>query len=69
MPFLYTPTTAFGTFTQPACGFCTGTITITSSNGNYPGSYKYSITGLEADYQTSNVFTGLSVGTYTIKVA
>jgi len=42
----------------------TGSITITASGGGNPP-YQYSING-GSTYQTSNVFTGLAAGTYTV---
>lgn len=42
----------------------TGSITITASGGGTPP-YQYSING-GSTYQSSNVFTGLSAGTYTV---
>jgi gliding motility-associated-like protein len=47
-----------------SCGQSTGTITINASNGATP--YTYSING--TSYQTSNVFSNLSSGSYTVRV-
>jgi gliding motility-associated-like protein len=48
-----------------ACGQATGTITVNASGGNVP--YSYSIDAGNT-YQTSNVFNGLTPGTYLIRV-
>ncbi len=48
--------------TGAGCANNDGTITATASNGTPP--YQYSKDGI--NFQTSNVFTGLSVGPYTI---
>ncbi len=47
------------------CGNTNGTITATGSGGITP--YQFSIDG-GTNYQTSNVFTGLAPGTYTITI-
>jgi gliding motility-associated-like protein len=51
--------------TNATCGFANGIITATSING--VGPFEYSING-GTTYQTSNIFTGLSPSTYTIKI-
>jgi gliding motility-associated-like protein len=48
-----------------SCGQTTGSVTITASAGI--GQFLYSIDG-GANYQPSNIFTGLIAGSYTIKV-
>ncbi len=53
-------------FTEPACnGGSNGTITVTASGGT--GTLVYSKDG-GANYQSSNIFTGLTAGTYSIFV-
>lgn len=57
--------TATTTFTNPSCSNTSdGSITVSASGGN--GTYEYSLNG--GTYQTSNSFSNLSVGTYTITV-
>jgi SprB repeat len=51
--------------TVAACGNTNGTITATGTGGITP--YQYSING-GVTYQTSNVFTGLAPGSYTITI-
>ncbi|WP_338646306.1 gliding motility-associated C-terminal domain-containing protein [Flavobacterium sp. KS-LB2] len=51
------PTTA--SVTQPTCGTPSGSITITTQTG-----VEYSLDGIT--YQASNIFTGLTPGTYTL---
>lgn len=53
------PTTA--NVVQPTCTFLSGSITVTSQSG-----VLYSLNG--STYQTSNVFTGLAPGSYTLYV-
>lgn len=56
------PTT---TFTQPTCfGLSNGSITVTGATGTLP--FTYNING--SAFQASNVFTGLSAGTYVVGV-
>ncbi len=47
-----------------SCGINDGELTVTADNGTKP--YTYSIDGLH--YQTSNLFTGLAPGNYTVTV-
>jgi hypothetical protein len=58
----------FSTVNQdPSCNNGTnGSITFNASGGN--GTLQYSITGAGGTYQSSNVFTGLSAGTYNLAV-
>lgn len=68
LPDAVTFTTAF---TQPLCnGNSNGTITVTLNAGNNNPTYTYEIIAgpVLAGPQTSNVFTGLPVGTYTVRV-
>jgi len=51
-------------FTQASCGLNNGTITVTPNGG--VGPYQYSLDGVT--WQSSNVFTGLLGGTYTVYV-
>lgn len=51
--------------TPTSCGNSNGVITATGSGGTTP--YKYSINGTV--FQNSNVFSGLSTGTYTLSIA
>ncbi len=57
--------TVTATASTAACGNTNGTITATGTGGITP--YQYSING-GTTYQTSNVFTGLAPGTYTITI-
>ncbi|WP_332737128.1 gliding motility-associated C-terminal domain-containing protein, partial [Flavihumibacter sp.] len=59
--------TVAATITTPdiPCGFSTGTITVSASNGTAP--YRYSLDGGNS-FQTSNVFNDLPAGDYTILV-
>ncbi|MDD2675563.1 MAG: T9SS type B sorting domain-containing protein [Flavobacterium sp.] len=60
-----TTPTATTAFTNVSCiGFSDGTITLTPSGGNV--AYEYSLDGVT--YQSSNVFSGLGVGAYSIVV-
>ena len=51
--------------TPTSCGGSSGTITATGAGGTAP--YQYSING-GTTYQASNVFNGLSPGTYTVVI-
>ncbi len=51
--------------TPTSCGNSNGVITATGTGGTTP--YKYSINGTV--FQNSNVFSGLSTGTYTLSIA
>lgn len=51
-------------FTQASCGLSNGTITVTVNGG--VGPYQYSLDGVT--WQSSNVFTNLPGGTYTVYV-
>ncbi|PWB28348.1 T9SS type B sorting domain-containing protein [Flavobacterium sp. HTF] len=68
IPVVVTPiTTPTATFTQTnvSCiGGNTGSIIVTAANGVLP--YQYNING--GTFQTSNIFTGLTAGTYNIIV-
>ncbi len=55
------------THVQDCYGDATGIIVITAEGGQTPYSYSVEI-GDDENYQTSNTFTGLIAGTYTIKV-
>lgn len=52
------------TTTQSTCGQNTGTITVTPQGGTAP--YQYGLNG--GPLQSSNVFTGLAAGTYSVYV-
>jgi SprB repeat len=56
--------TVTATATQAACNNINGTITATGAGGIGP--YQYSING--GPFQSSNIFTGLATGVYTIRV-
>jgi hypothetical protein len=56
------PTAPVVSITQPNCTTATGTITVTSPAGT---GIVYSIDGL--NYQSGNVFTGISAGVYSVK--
>jgi SprB repeat len=56
--------TVTSTATPAACNNINGTITATGSGGIGP--YQYSING--GPFQSSNIFTGLATGVYTIRV-
>ncbi|PWK02419.1 gliding motility-associated-like protein [Flavobacterium araucananum] len=58
------PTIATSQFNVSCNGGNNGTITITAGSGLAP--YEYSIDGVA--YQTSNIFAGLTQGTYTVHV-
>lgn len=63
------PITVIETHTNVACSaYSNGTITVTATGGNN-GNYIYSMDGKPAHPATQNTFTGLSAGTYTIRVA
>ncbi|AWG24514.1 hypothetical protein FK004_04315 [Flavobacterium kingsejongi] len=63
------PITVTETHTNVACSaYSNGTITVTATGGNN-GNYIYSMDGKPAHPATQNTFTGLSAGTYTIRVA
>lgn len=49
---------------DPVCNQSNGAITVTATGGS--GDYLYSIDG--TNWQESNVFTGLTAGTYTVKI-
>lgn len=56
-----------GTIVNPGCGGSNGSITVSTTGGNgTTASFQYSING--GPYGSSNVFSGLSAGTYTITV-
>jgi gliding motility-associated-like protein len=57
--------TVTGVSANSTCGFANGTITATPAGGTAP--FVYSIDG-GTTYQTSNIFTGLLAGTYTVKI-
>lgn len=67
-----TPVTFTTSSTPVSCnGGTNGTITVTLNAGNDNPAYTYQITagpGAPIGPQASNVFTGLSVGTYTVQV-
>ncbi len=52
------------TVTKASCGLTDGSITVTVNRGTAP--YQYSIDGL--NFQSSNAFTGLATGYYTVTV-
>lgn len=55
--------TATASATPTSCsGATNGTVTVTPTNGNSP--YQYSLNG--GTYQSSNTFTGLAAGNYTV---
>jgi len=54
--------TATAVSTPAPCGNANGTITLTTSGGTAP--YQYSVNGIA--FQSSNVFTGLPAGSYTV---
>jgi gliding motility-associated-like protein len=57
--------TVSGISTNSTCGFANGKITVTSFGGTAP--FLYSIDA-GVTYQSSNIFTGLLAGFYTIKI-
>ncbi len=56
--------TVTATSTNASCGISNGTITATGTGGTTP--YQYSIDGI--NFQTSNNFTGLAAGAYTVTI-
>lgn len=57
--------TGTATSTAPSCtGANNGTITVTATSGSGP--YQYSLNG--GPYQSSNIFTGLAPGSYTVMI-
>ncbi|MBK9463108.1 MAG: T9SS type A sorting domain-containing protein [Sphingobacteriales bacterium] len=60
-----TAVTASATATTTTCGAANGTITVTATGGTVGAGYTYSNGGA---FQTSNVFSGLASGNYTITV-
>lgn len=56
---------ATASFSPASCGSSNGVITVNSINGGV-GPYEYSLDGVT--WQSSNVFTGLAGGTYTVHV-
>src|SRR5436853_6459810 len=56
--------TASALATNPSCSSGTGSITVTASGGT--GTLSYSKDG--TNFQSSNVFSGLAAGSYTITV-
>jgi gliding motility-associated-like protein len=64
-----TPVTFTTSSTPVSCnGGSNGTITVTLNAGNDNPAYTYQIISPAIGPQTSNVFTGLPVGTYTVQV-
>lgn len=59
------PITALATAQNPDCASGTGSITATGGGGTSP--YQYSIDG-GTTYQTSNVFTNLAAGSYSVTI-
>lgn len=59
-----TPATATVVVTEPGCDGNSGQIEVTASGGTGP--YEYGIGGWST--QTSNVFTGLSAGSYNVRI-
>src|SRR5690606_832178 len=61
----YRPISASATTTAASCtGVANGSIAVTASGGTAP--YQYSLDGFS--FQNSNVFNGLSTGSYTITI-
>jgi gliding motility-associated-like protein len=60
-----TPMTGTAAAPDIACGQTTGTITVTTVNGIAP--FNYSING-GSSWQSSNIFSNLTAGTYTVKI-
>ena len=68
LPIQIAPSTAVivsGVPTNSTCSLPNGVITANSGGGTLP--YQFSING-GATYQTSNIFTGLAAGNYTINI-
>lgn len=57
-------TVATATVTNETCGYANGSILVQASNGTAP--YTYSIDGV--NFQTSNIFSALRQGNYTVTV-
>ncbi|MBI3133787.1 MAG: T9SS type A sorting domain-containing protein [Bacteroidetes bacterium] len=57
--------TASATVTNTTCGYNNGVITVTGASGG-TGTYEYSLNG--TSWQTSNVFSNLPSGSYTVYV-
>ena len=61
------PVLSASTSATPAtCTACDGSITVTATGG--AGGLEYSLTGAAGSYQSSNVFSGLCAGNYTISI-
>ncbi|NOT51881.1 MAG: T9SS type B sorting domain-containing protein [Chitinophagaceae bacterium] len=59
------PLTGSAAPTPASCGASDGTITVSGVSGGTPA-YEYSLDGIT--WQSSNVFTGLAAGTYTVYI-
>jgi PKD repeat protein len=62
---VYPAVNAGATVTNTSCGYNNGQITVTGATGG-DGTYTYSLDGV--NYQTSNIFSNLPSGTYTVRV-